>query len=461
MIFAPHPDDEINLAGGLFEEFNRYNIETTVVICTTGDYVPSLAHRRYEEVLKVKKIFKYNNLEFLGYGDNYKGTHLYEIGQGIATSHSGRRATYSAGAIDEYCFKYHGVHRSYMRINLFNDIQDIIQRYKPDLMICVDVDSHSDHRCLSLVFDEAIGDLLKKGTGYYPIILKEFAYMGVWNGSFDFFCRKAVPMSPCINESLDIRFCFPYDWNNRIQIKNSENTQSFKLWKNPIFKALLAEKTQSVSSNENDCAIAKFPRIANPDSCFWLRDTRNLALKATITASSGNVKYLNDFLVLNPTHIRGDNLLKTNQGWTPNINDRDRIIEIKFETPLSVALIKVYQNFNCRIKKIKVSTDCYQNEFPCSDSNVISLQISSAQTKTIKIQIVEYGGEQLIINEIECLESDSNENWLFAPLSKYDNCSVTHSRILSYSFMLLYKCFVQILLVRNRIINKIKCIMSV
>ena len=45
LIIVPHPDDEINLAGGVLGLLHDSGVRTTVLICTNGDYMGERASR--------------------------------------------------------------------------------------------------------------------------------------------------------------------------------------------------------------------------------------------------------------------------------------------------------------------------------------------------------------------------------------------------------------------------------
>lgn len=272
LIFVPHPDDEINLVGGLFDEFHKNKIHTTVVITTNGDYNPKYTAKRIQEARKVQRIFQYEELYFLGYGDGYKGVHIVDLKEGeVAVSQSGHNQTYCVGFEQDYCYLTTGLHHPYTRQNYKNDIKRVILDKKADLIICVDKDSHPDHQCLSQLFDESMREIQVVIKDYRPVVLKGFAYMGAWKGLPDFFSPILQPIQPCNdNRTLRMDACLPYKWEDRVRLKNAPSATTQNPFKNKIFKALRAYSTQCRYISANDCAIAKFPRVANPETCLWV-----------------------------------------------------------------------------------------------------------------------------------------------------------------------------------------------
>ena len=80
MIFAPHQDDEINLAGGLIPSLIECDAEVKVVYSTNGDFITKPS-TRYKECIKSLSVLgvEKENIIFLGYSDQYSEgvDHLY------------------------------------------------------------------------------------------------------------------------------------------------------------------------------------------------------------------------------------------------------------------------------------------------------------------------------------------------------------------------------------------------
>lgn len=105
LVLVPHPDDEINVAGNLFKWFKEAKAHVTVTIVTNGDYISALTKKRQEEALNAKRILGYENLVYLGYGDGYKGVHLYHNeGNTVVESVAGFSSTYN---VSNECPAFH------------------------------------------------------------------------------------------------------------------------------------------------------------------------------------------------------------------------------------------------------------------------------------------------------------------------------------------------------------------
>ena len=406
LVLVPHQDDEINIAGCLFETLHHHNVEVTVVFSTNGDSFPLLASTRYDEAVKVKGILPYNRIIYLGYGDEYKGAHIYDLRDGgTAISLSGRKETYFPGKGAEFCWGKNGSHHSYTRNNFKKDIRDVIIELLPDVIICVDLDSHPDHRCLSLLFDEVMGEVLKEAYNYRPLILKKFAYLGVWLGANDFF-------DTTVNDTKGIILgkevsSYPYSWDSRFRLTVPDNYYSLFFWRTPIFKAINCYKTQSITLNEKNSGLLSFPKIVNRDMVFWVRRSDSLALTASISATSGDVDYLTDFKLYDTNNIRTNNLLEDGLFWVPSIRDKEKCISFIFDSPVDISLIKIYQHLNLGVKKVeivfnngfRVLKDCEQAAEACI---LVPIQ---HDIKQMYIRILEGYSEIIKIGEIEVFSS--------------------------------------------------------
>ncbi len=457
LILVPHPDDEINLAGGILQTLVDNNISTTVVICTNGDYIPEHAQKRYKEAKNVQEIFGYNELIFLGYGDKYKDKHLYDSKNNeIVVSNCGRNETYCAGKSSEFRYKRDAYHNKYTRANYIQDLHDLILDKKSDLIICVDVDRHLEHRCLSLLFDECIGNILKS-SDYRPIILKGFAYLGVWRGVSDFYNRSICGTKPTFEDGLYHKLnTFPYNWNDRISIRNSKSTTTLNLWRNLIFRSLLANKSQHNPYPLDFCAIANFTRIANPDSCFWFRDTNNLALSAEISVSSGFSSPLNDFVLSRPNSVSDTNIWDNLIAWTPESNDACPTIDIKFKSRQVVKMLKLYKYGNVTPDDISLTFDSGAvAEINGEESNVITILLEDVYTNEISIKINPRCLD-LAVNEIECFDHIHQFDWNSTPFERYIENNSQRNVLLIWLSKILFNTYIRIIIHRNILINRIR-----
>ena len=188
MIVAPHPDDEINLAGQILP-YLQEEYQIFVTYTTNGDAEKKIGNQRLSEALDACDVLgiSSDNVIFLGYANEWKnGRHLYNC-SGSLESATGKVQTNSIEGHPEYYYEKYGIHRCFTQLNYEMDLKSVINDILPELIICVDFDSHADHRAASLTFEKVIGDILKDKADYRPRILKKFAYNGVWKGQKDFY----------------------------------------------------------------------------------------------------------------------------------------------------------------------------------------------------------------------------------------------------------------------------------
>ena len=187
LVVIPHQDDEIHVAGGLIEKFNKDN---DIYICytTNGDYI-NLAKYRYKEAIKsLKKLgVEKNKIYFLGYCDqSYSGiTHMYTSKKDW-TSKNNISETYGVVGIDEWCYIKNHIHNKLNINNLINDLRELIEFITPDIIVTNDLDFHPDHIMTALSVEKAINLILKNKGNYYPLLLKTFTYENSYFGPFDF-----------------------------------------------------------------------------------------------------------------------------------------------------------------------------------------------------------------------------------------------------------------------------------
>lgn len=450
LIIVPHPDDEINIAGCIFDQLKKNGYVISVMIVTYGDYYPELAAKRVQETLKAKKILGYNELIFLGYGDDYKTGHLYEdtCGETIYESHAGYLSTYVINDIKPYHFRKYNKQAQYTRNNLKYDIKNIIIDMLPELLICNDVDNHPDHKAISLLFDEVMGEILKEND-YYPTILKKFAYLGVYKGPNDYY-NKNNRTRPCYFNEEDESFAYPYIWNERIIIRTNESLYPMLFWKSDIFKALCAHKSQR--------AYAKFGRIVNSDVIYWHRRTDNLALKAKVLVSSGDSQYINDFKIVDTDDIKSTNpfIIPSNYKlWKPDKDDVNPRVKFVFDQEQKVSTIRIYQNPNSKINKVDILID---------NNKVFLSQFSNCNnTITIKFENILYAKELLLlfetgslieINEIEIFEKKLNDKFSNDNIIKLNNRSIFWMKFFEYIYNLIV-LYSMSLSIRDRLMKKI------
>lgn len=403
LVLVPHPDDEINIGGGFFHQLRENGIITTVVITTNGDYIPELAPIRIKEAFKAKEYLGYDNLLFLGYGDKYIGKHIYDtVENEVTMSHSGHTETYNIGGMQTYHFNKYGCQSSYNHFSYKNDIKELILDILPDLILCVDTDSHQEHRCLSLLFDEAMEEIIKN-TNYSPFVLKKFAYLGVFCGSEDYFTPEVQETKPHYQGLENVNLSYPYNWSDRVRFQNDSSNYTLRFWTSSIFKALLSHRSQK--------AFLQFTSICNSDVCFWIRNTKNIVLKSKLVASSGNVKYLNDFKIVETDSITNfSEIIEPSyiKCWRTDIGDVRPSVMVTFEKSYSVSSILIYMLpfSNCRFIIVQLSNGyTIQKEYDGSYVFHINIPLQ-IDIKHVRFSFIPTDNNKPIsLSEIEILEN--------------------------------------------------------
>lgn len=401
LVLVPHPDDEINVAGNLFKWFKDAKAHVTVAIVTNGDYISALTKKRQEEALNAKRILGYENLVYLGYGDGYKGVHLYHNeGNTVVESVAGFSSTYN---VSNECPAFHytkyNEQTAYTRNHLKSDLKDLILDVAADLIVCVDNDKHPEHRCLSLIFDEVMGEFIKV-QNYRPYVLKAFAYIGVYDSVRDFFTCPAVQTLPAYQGTLADEGCvFPYLWEERKCIKTPRENINSSFWKSPIFKALLAHHSQR--------AACRFDQIMNADSVYFQRRTDSLTYNCKVEVSSGDKSYLNDFKIVDYDNIC-DNRWEENgsleHSWYPKADDIHPFVEYTFKNVQSLNEVVIYQNKTSKLSAIHVVSDLgYDKLVEVNNSYKLSIMFDEG-TEATKLKLY-FIGENIQINEIEIYEN--------------------------------------------------------
>lgn len=334
MLIVPHEDDDINIAGGILEQYAQYGSEVYVVFTTNGDYYGLGPTRIAEGISACEHMgVPEDHVIFLGYGDHVAadGLHLYNTAPGkVLTSHAGYAQTYGTESHPAYRSG-----RAYTSDNLLNDIESVILEYRPDTILCCDFDSHPDHRALTLSFDRAMGRILKAHPSYQPTVLKGYAYFSAWVSNWDFYTLNLL-------STADI-FASPfhqtpavYEWENRVRLPVAENTLSRSLVNARAYAALQCYRSQGADKHAS--------AIVNGDKVFWQRRTDSLLYRASVTASSGEAGLLNNFMLIDSGNILVDNPPPYKDTWLPSQDDHEKTVFVSFDQPTDVYEIALYDH---------------------------------------------------------------------------------------------------------------------
>jgi LmbE family N-acetylglucosaminyl deacetylase len=424
LIIAPHGDDEINLIGTIAEYFVKDKAEMLLLLVTNGDYIPKFEKKRHDETESVAKKMGFSRVIYLGYGDDpaFDERHTYQTSAPERhTSPGGYCCTYGVGQAVDYAFQTSGAHHSYNRDNVKDDMKACILQEQADMIICVDFDEHADHRMASVLFDEIMCEVLQC-TDYRPIILKKYAYAGVWFGPDDYFC------SPMRETFLTTDEYFPYSPAQEIRVNVSRKHYPVFYKKSPVYR--LCEMYQSQYAWEH------FTKIVNADALYFYRDCSNLALGSDIEVSSGRSEYLNDFkLIDTPIINRGKDEMIAQYGdytWIPDQGDTERSVDLFFHKPATIREIHLHLPYQPEFRPTKI--EIYAGDTHrtiCAGSNIceiISFDTPMQNITQLRLIITEGTPGLCGIREIEVFDHRYEFPWDKVAIKKYNPKSLLRYR---------------------------------
>lgn len=405
LIIVPHQDDEINIAGGIIASINNKN-NIKVVYTTNGDYIYN-ATVRYKEAYNSLKILgiERENIIFLGYSDQPydEKTHMYNYENEKWVSKKGISKTYGALNTEEWSYHKHKVHNLYRKDNIVKDLEEIINEFLPEVIICVDLDFHPDHIMTSLSFEKALGKILNsKKNKYNPIVLKTFAYENAYLGLEDFNEINDKEMKFDIQNDRSKTNPY-YKIEEEISFPININCYSKNLIINPIWKAINKHKSQLLVKNAF--------KIINSNYTYWRRKTNNLLYNSVLSTSSGDSELLRDFMICDTSNVLNGNQQKIlyDKGiWKPTKEDKKKEINITFYKEEFVEKIVFYHGLeNKNVKDIRILLDnkIYYNEYFFDEKSKV--QDIPIQKSVTKIKIILLGDTvQNGFSEIEIVGKD-------------------------------------------------------
>ncbi|MBE8954854.1 MAG: PIG-L family deacetylase [Quinella sp. 2Q5] len=336
LILAPHPDDEINIAGNMILTLAAAKAEVFVAYSTNGDFDQTAEIRAREAVAALKILgVPSERIIFLGYGDGHT------LSDAPTTSPAGHSETYAAEGFVDYAKKIFGRHSPYTRQNLKRDIKTLLLELRANIIFCVDFDSHSDHRALSIAFEEAMGEILSERDDYRPDVYKKFAYATAFTAAPDFYAPNLLSTPrPKLDETDTYDFDFidraNYVWADRVRFPVAESCRRPLLKDNPIAEAIFAHKSQRNEWN----AL----RILNSDEIFFERRTDSLTFAAHVTATSGDASKVRDFKLIDTDDINAAPPHISENIWQPSADDTRRKISFTWDEPAQVQRVVIYGN---------------------------------------------------------------------------------------------------------------------
>lgn len=334
MLFVPHQDDDINVLGGVIEEYTKYGSEVYVVFSTNGDYKGEQEVRLKEAVLASAAMgVPEDHVIFLGYGDQWdpEGPHLYNAEPGVVM-------TSVFGSTKTYGMDWHPAYRegnAYTVDQFLADIESVILEYRPDVLYCVDYDYHIDHKSLMLAFEKVMGRILNSQQEYRPRVFKGYAYNTAWEsepGSYgeNLKSTQNIFVEPYLQQPE------VYRWEDRVRLPVHAENLSRSVLHSGAYKKLAVYESQSAGFHTD--------RVYKSDKVFWERRTDSLCYGAQIRVSSGSAELLNNFMLL-------DNFCLVDEGqepydgvWIPEVEDTTRQIQVTFPQPEIVTMVSLYDH---------------------------------------------------------------------------------------------------------------------
>ena len=236
----------------------------------------------------------------------------------------------------------YGLHAVYTRQNYLNDIKECIENIMPDVIICVDLDFHVDHIATALLCEEALGIILKSNRGYYPTVLKTFAYEGAWFGLDDYWLKNVTKLNKqrhrfeTIGYELDNPYCTE---KNALRINVSDKVLTNNIKNSILYKAATIYKSQPL--------LLRLHKIINSDIVYWWRPTKNLMFNCNVLASSGDISYINDFKIIDCRNICSNSIEDYfDIGWIPEIDDVEKKITVVFDSKVSIQEFRIYETIS-------------------------------------------------------------------------------------------------------------------
>ena len=398
MIVVPHQDDEINLAGGLIEQYVENGSEVSVVFTTNGDQFGK-TEIRAEEVLSVLTplgVAK-EDIYYLGFGDCWQPqtvgdttvSHIYNAPDADAlwTSYCGATATYGTSRIGHY------MDLAYTRNNFLLSLETLISRLRPDTVFAVDFDSHIDHRASSLLVEEAMGRILRKDPGYTPRVYKGFCYGTAWTAVYDYFSEVNLLSTEKPVGSVWEASAMGYRWEERLRFPISQTNLNPVLSNNSVY--------DSLSSYSSQKARRHAMGVLNGDKVFWERRTDSLLYTAQIQIDGQTTDLLNDFKLLDFADISASSPENTGVAFTPGST-----LRVTLPEAVTASQLRLYDNPAAQHNILAGSlllSDGTCVEFGALEPEGGSTQISFPETELswLEITVTQWEGDLAGLCEIE------------------------------------------------------------
>jgi LmbE family N-acetylglucosaminyl deacetylase len=401
LVIVPHEDDEINVAGSVMRNFIRQKNEVYCVFTTNGDYSFWAATRMHEAVRSLT-ILGVQHILFLGYGDtgNFcKDGHVFYADKEAVTSPGGRKETYGTADFPDYACQKRHRHSPYDRHHFKEDLHDLLLDIQADVIFCVDYDVHADHRACSILFEETLGEILRRpGNAYQPAVFKGFAYCTSFGAPADFY-QPNLRSVPCPDDGPDRIIGYSlYEWSKRVRFPVCAECRTMYMRRNILYKALFEHKSQS--------AALHAVRIINGDTVFWQRRTDSLSYQADVTATSGLADRVRDFKLVDTTDIDTKKAVFHQYVWRPDETDLEKKLTFHWKQEQQIVLIRFFANINDdgRIMKWRI---CFDSGYSAiygpmpQHGRAFTISIPQQDVHICTVQILEWSGTAYGLAECE------------------------------------------------------------
>ena len=406
MFFAPHEDDEINVFGGVIEQYVKNGSTVRIVFMTNGDCY-GIGQTRIKEALDVAKVYHIpeKNIIFLGYSDS-----LTKDGKHIYNAEDNEEYVSIKGYTETYGSKTHSAfknRRKYTRHNLLQDFEYVIKGYKPDELYCCDYDSHPDHRAISLFFEEAMNNILKEEKGYNPTVYKGFGYSTAWNGKQDYYSLNIVSTkkdskSPLMDENNI------YEWNERVRFPVADEFLSRVMQNSRSYKAMMMHCSQTATDHANG--------ILNGDKVFWKRRCDSILYDAKIMATSGNADAITSFKLAESEDITKSDYLPCSDMWIADSDDSNRVVMLALPEKRKIKQIEIFASPDQENKILNATLKIGNYQFETGIiENCSVFEFDEIFTDKLALRIDEFTGEAAVLR-IAAYETIDSEETQFIKL---------------------------------------------
>lgn len=415
MFFAPHADDEINLYGGIIEQYVKNGSVVRIVFSTNGDYYGIGKIRIKEAAAAAKKYnIPFENFIFLGYSDSLSdasGLHIYNCqkDEKICSRYNISK-TYGIKNKPPYN------ENAFTRQNIINDFKAVISEYKPDTIFCCDYDAHADHRSTSLFFEEAMGELLKETGFYNPVVYKGFAYSTAWKGKADYYTLN-VRSTHLNDEAAYMRETGFYAWKDRVRFPVAVDGLSRVMQNTSGYAAMQEYSSQAASDHAAS--------VLNGDKVFWKRRTDSVLYDAEIAASSGDASHLTEFKIAHSDDINDKDRLPVDHAWVADTADDHKMLIIKLPSRRKISSIYIYENPDSASHIMNASVTLGIRSFSTGElkenGGATIFEFPAVETDIIGIAIKSYTGYCSLM-KVEAFEEPDSIKTEFIKLSNnYDD----------------------------------------